>query len=569
MASPPAPPLAMAPEPHTPPITPQRITDDLDRLLEVLPAPVRAALQPPEAREQLLEVVLDLGRLPEARYPGRAVALGEAVIERADLEAVVERLGAFGGDNRAGIERTLHRISAIRNRTGSIVGLTCRVGRAVFGTVAMVRDLMDTGQSLLLMGRPGVGKTTALREIARVLADELGKRVVVIDTSNEIAGDGDIPHPAIGRARRMQVARPELQHQVMIEAVENHMPEVIVIDEIGTELEAQAARTIAERGVMLVATAHGNELANLVKNPTLSDLVGGIESVTLGDEEARRRRSQKTVLERAAEPTFPLAVEMHSRHRWLVHRDVARTVDLLLRGQLPRPQVRELDGEGRLQLSEATPVAPAAPAPGPARHPSQPRRPAPLAAVPLPDPTGGRSGASTEPEPAAAPALRVFCTGVSEALVEQAIRSRRLAVQCSDRVEESDAVLAVRQQLGRDPQVRRSAQAAAVPILVIKADTLPQIQRGLERLLQRRDGPDGPEDTAQATLPSAADDDLAALEECRLAVEQLVLPEGRPVELLPRTERVRRLQAELAAHYQLASADFGSGRQQRLRIFPR
>jgi stage III sporulation protein SpoIIIAA len=266
------------------PITPQRITDDLDRLLEVLPEAVRQALAPPEAREQLLEVVLDLGRVPEARYPGRAVSLGDAVVERADLAAVVEQLGAFGGDNRAGIERTLHRISAIRNRTGTIVGLTCRVGRAVFGTVAMVRDLMDSGQSLLLMGRPGVGKTTALREIARVLADELGKRVVVIDTSNEIAGDGDIPHPAIGRARRMQVARPELQHQVMIEAVENHMPEVIVIDEIGTELEAQAARTIAERGVMLVATAHGNELANLVKNPTLSDLVGGIESVTLGDE---------------------------------------------------------------------------------------------------------------------------------------------------------------------------------------------------------------------------------------------------------------------------------------------
>ncbi|MFM8674763.1 MAG: AAA family ATPase, partial [Vulcanococcus sp.] len=241
-------------------MTPQRITDDLDRLLEVLPAAVREALQPPEARDQLLEVVLDLGRVPEARYPGRAVALGEAVVERRDLEAVVQRLGAFGGDNRAGIERTLHRISAIRNRTGAIVGLTCRVGRAVYGTVAMVRDLMDSGQSLLLMGRPGVGKTTALREIARVLADELGKRVVVIDTSNEIAGDGDIPHPAIGRARRMQVARPELQHQVMIEAVENHMPEVIVIDEIGTELEAQAARTIAERGVMLVATAHGNEL---------------------------------------------------------------------------------------------------------------------------------------------------------------------------------------------------------------------------------------------------------------------------------------------------------------------
>ena len=549
-----------------PPISTQRITDDLDRLLEVLPAAVRDALQAPAARDQLLEVVLDLGRVPEARYPGRAVALGEAVVDRSDLEAVVQRLGAFGGDNRAGIERTLHRISAIRNRTGAIVGLTCRVGRAVFGTVAMVRDLMDSGQSLLLMGRPGVGKTTALREIARVLADELGKRVVVIDTSNEIAGDGDIPHPAIGRARRMQVARPELQHQVMIEAVENHMPEVIVIDEIGTELEAQAARTIAERGVMLVATAHGNELANLVKNPTLSDLVGGIESVTLGDEEARRRRSQKTVLERAAEPTFPLAVEMHSRHRWSVHRDVARTVDLLLRGQLPKPQVRELDGDGRLQLREA--------ADSPAEAPQRPRlaapapviRAAPLAAVPMPDPDAPR------PEPSATPpaaALQVFCAGVSDTLAEQAIRSRRLAVQLCHAVEEADAVLAVRQQLGRDPQVRRSAQAAAVPILVIKADTLPQIQRGLERLLQRRGGDDPAAEPGSAAASGSGDDELAALEECRLAVEQLVLPQGRPVELLPRSPRVRQLQAELAAHYQVATAEFGSGSQQRLRIFPR
>jgi stage III sporulation protein SpoIIIAA len=556
------------PEPRAP-ITPQRVTDDLDRLLAVLPVAVRQALATAEAREQLLEVVLDLGRIPEARYPGRAVALGEAAVQRSDLAAVVEQLGAFGGDNRAGIECTLHRISAIRNRTGDIVGLTCRVGRAVFGTVAMVRDLMDSGASLLLMGRPGVGKTTALREIARVLADDLGKRVVVIDTSNEIAGDGDIPHPAIGRARRMQVARPELQHQVMIEAVENHMPEVIVIDEIGTELEAQAARTIAERGVMLVATAHGNELANLVKNPTLSDLIGGIESVTLGDEEARRRRTQKTVLERAAEPTFPLAVEMHSRHRWLVHRDVARTVDLLLRGQQARPQVRELDADGQLHLRESP-----APSPRPVALASPPAvRPA-LAAVPLPDPSSpGRASnraptAAPEPAPARtgvgdARPLQLFCSGVSQQLLEQAVRSRRLPVQQVPQVEDADAVLSVRQQLGRDPEVRRQAQASGVPILVIKSDTLPQIQRGLERLLERQGS-----GSANPPATSTADDELAALEECRLAVEQVVLPQGRPVELLPRSERLRQLQAELAARYRVGAAVFGSGRQQRLRLFP-
>jgi nucleoside-triphosphatase THEP1 len=456
----------------------------------------------------------------------------------------------------------------------------------VFGTVAMVRDLMDSAQSLLLMGRPGVGKTTALREIARVLADELGKRVVVIDTSNEIAGDGDIPHPAIGRARRMQVARPELQHQVMIEAVENHMPEVIVIDEIGTELEAQAARTIAERGVMLVATAHGNELANLVKNPTLSDLVGGIESVTLGDEEARRRRTQKTVLERAAEPTFPLAVEMHSRHRWLVHRDVARTVDLLLRGQLPRPQVRELDGDGRLLLREtpqvAAPHRPEAPASASAARSAPRPGPARLAPVPLPDPAAGRGPREELPRSNAAISdqhpLQLCVAGLTPQLLEQAIRSRRLPVQPIEAVEEADALLAVRQGLSQTPELRRRAQAAGVPILVIKADTLPQIQRGLERLLQRHGtgSAEEPDDLGNDGGPEAppahgggADDALAALEECRLAVEQLVIAQGRPVELLPRSAAVREMQAELAARYQLTSAVFGSGRQQRLRIFPR
>jgi stage III sporulation protein SpoIIIAA len=542
--------------------SPQGITDDLDRLLAVLPAAVAAALPCGQEREQLLEVVLDLGRVPEARYPGRVMELGERPIERGDLAAVVERLGAFGGDNRAGIERTLHRISAIRNRSGEIVGLTCRVGRAVFGTVAMVRDLLDAGRSLLLMGRPGVGKTTALREIARVLADELGKRVVVIDTSNEIAGDGDIPHPAIGRARRMQVARPELQHQVMIEAVENHMPEVIVIDEIGTELEALAARTIAERGVVLVATAHGNALDNLIKNPTLSDLVGGIQSVTLGDEEARRRRTQKTVLERAAEPTFPLAVEMHSRGRWLVHVDVAATVDALLRGQAERPQVRELAEDGRVHVQVGRP--PAAPAQGAALAfvtGPVPVRPRPLSQpLPQPQPQDPRPAAAVEPPSP----LRVYGAGIPPRLLEQVVRGRSLPVQVVAGLEEADVVLSVRQQLGRDPEVRRRARELGLPILVIKSAAMPQLQRALERLLERHRGGGG----LPASPPVAGDDPLGAMEECRLAVEQVVLATGQPVELLPRSEEIRRMQAELAARYRLRTAVFGRGEQQRLRVFP-
>jgi stage III sporulation protein SpoIIIAA len=559
----------------------QRVTDDLDRLLEVLPLTVQRALAAPEGREQLLEVVLDLGRPPEARYPGRAQVLGEAPIERSDLAEILRRLGPFGGDNRAGIERTLHRISAIRNRTGEVVGLTCRVGRAVFGTVALVRDLLDSGQSLLLMGRPGVGKTTALREIARVLADDLGRRVVVIDTSNEIAGDGDIPHPAIGRARRMQVARPELQHQVMIEAVENHMPEVIVIDEIGTELEAQAARTIAERGVQLVATAHGNELANLIRNPTLSDLVGGIQSVTLGDEEARRRRTQKTVLERAAEPTFPLAVEMHSRQRWSVHREVALTVDLLLRGQSARPQVRELGPGGQVRLAEPTAVPETASRPAYAA-PAAPtsRR---LAPVPLPDPLAPSPHAAAATAPATAPApatamatapalapagpLRLCGVGLSARALEEAVRSRAWPVQVVGDPDQADALLSLRGQLGRDPGLRRRARDLGLPILVIKSDSLHQLQRAIERLLERRQGGEAPAGGAAAG-GADPDDAHAAMEECRLAVEKVVLPQGQPVELLPRSERVRSMQAELVSRYRLRSAVFGRGLHQRLRVFP-
>lgn len=540
----------------------ERITDDLQRLLALLPTAVQEVLASADRRDQLLEVVLDLGRIPEARYPGRSVELGGRCLERQDLLEMVSRIGQFGADNRAGIERTLHRISAIRNRSGDVIGLTCRVGRAVFGTVAIVRDLLDSGESLLLMGRPGVGKTTALREIARVLADDLHKRVVVIDTSNEIAGDGDIPHPAIGRARRMQVARPELQHQVMIEAVENHMPEVIVIDEIGTELEAQAARTIAERGVMLVATAHGNALANLIKNPTLCDLVGGIESVTLGDDEARRRRTQKTVLERAAEPTFPLAVEMHSRHRWAVHDDVGRTVDLLLRGQSPRPQERELMADGGVRLIDPEPSTP-----------QPPQRLPALAVVPLPDPSRSvpRNHDHQKAPTAEAPReakLQVLCCGLSRQRLEEAVRCHGWPVCAVDDLACADVLLSVRQGLGRQPELRRQAREAGVPILVIKSDSLAQVERALERLLNRQplprkdlgpEGASGQRDRADA---------LAALEECRLAVEQIVMPQGRPVELLPRNENVLQMQADLVARYSLQSDVYGSSDQRRLRVFP-
>jgi hypothetical protein len=407
-----------------------------------------------------------------------------------------------------------------------------------------------------------------LREIARVLADEMQRRVVVIDTSNEIAGDGDIPHPAIGRARRMQVSSPEHQHQVMIEAVENHMPEVIVIDEIGTELEAMAARTIAERGVMLVATAHGNALANLIKNPTLSDLVGGIQSVTLGDDEARRRRTQKTVLERAAEPTFPLAVEMHSRHRWSIHADVAATVDQLLRGQQPRVEQRELTSEGGMRRFEPEDLK------GPVRRPSiavasSSLSPSPGSlSAPIPPSLSPLDSPNCQPgdEAVRTSALQVLCCGITPQLVEQAIRRHRWPACLVDDLCDADVVLSVRQGLGRVSALRRQAKDQHVPILVIKADTLPQIERALERLLSRRDS--APDPSSIRVELSGHDDELAGLEECRLAIEQVVMPQARPVELVPRTERVRGMQAELVNRYRLRCDVFGQAEHCRLRVFP-
>src|SRR3989338_8789456 len=324
---------------------------DLPLMLDVLPDKLRASLEKHNLAG-LIEIVMDLGRLPEARFfGGMRVELGSEPVTLGDINYGVNRLGDFTSDNRAGIARTLHRISCVRNRKGEIIGLTCRVGRTVTGTIDLIRDFVESNKSILLLGPPGVGKTTKLREMARVLADDLSRRVIVIDTSNEIAGDGDIPHAGIGRARRMQVAAPEHQHAVMIEAVENHTTEVIIIDEIGTELEAAAARTIAERGVQLIGTAHGNALENLLKNPTLSDLVGGIQTVTLGDEEAKRRGTQKTILERAAKPTFDIAVEILDHQRLAVHQDVALAVDNLLRGRALFPEIRKLDkSTGKIEV---------------------------------------------------------------------------------------------------------------------------------------------------------------------------------------------------------------------------
>ncbi len=495
----------------------REITDDLDLLLRVMPPHLRDALHRQADLRHLIEIVMDLGRKPEARFPTFAVDLSDQAIVREDIDYVIHRVGTFTQDNRAGIERTLHRISAIRNRRDTVVGLTCRVGRAVYGTVDILRDVVESGKSLLLLGRPGVGKTTLLRESARVLSKELNKRVIIVDTSNEIAGDGDIPHPGIGNSRRMQVPRPELQHAVMIEAVENHMPEVIVIDEIGTEAEALASRTIAERGVQLIATAHGNSIDNLLMNPTLSDLLGGIHAVTLGDEEARRRGTQKTVLERKAPPTFDTLVEIRNRDEFSVFHETASVVDAFLRGRKIRPEVRVRRPEGFEVLEEAV------------TEPEPKKRKASEAREP-------REEERTE-EPGARKTVRIYPYGVSKDRLTRAIHDLHVPAAIAKTPKDADVVLTLKAHEKRQPRTLKDLEDQGLEISIIRSNTVSQMKTylmntfGLEDRKSEEDG---------------------AISETQEAVDR-VLSFGKPIELSPQSSHIRRIQ-----HLYIEQAGLGS-----------
>ena len=528
------------------------VQEELEQLLQVLPPRVTAALQQRDDLDSLLEVVLDLGRPPEARYPSGDARLDDQEVSREDLDYLVSLVGDFGGDNRAGIERTLHRISAIRNRKGQVVGITCRVGRSVYGTIRIIEDLVFSGKNILLLGRPGVGKTTMLREVARVLADDALKRVIIVDTSNEIAGDGDVPHPAIGHARRMQVPTPTEQHGVMIEAVENHMPQVIIIDEMGAETEAAAARTIAERGVQLVATAHGNTLDNLIMNPTLSDLIGGVQTVTLGDQEARFRGTQKTVLERKAPPTFDVVVEIQSWEQVAVHDDVAQVVDQWLRGFQIAPEVRQLDEAGQVsrsldasRRSENTP---------PPWSPEQTR--------PGPSPEPGAWDQPQWPGPAPAPAndrtldARVFLFGVSPDKLETAQAETGLTIEVARELRRATVVLTTKNHYRRGAQLVRVAESTGTPVYVLRKNTMNQVMDFL-RTLAREQGLD-----VRSTRRSDAEDNESrvsidrAMEEAEQAAQRVAGGEFS-VQLSPQRAYVRRLQHMLAERFSLASTSRG------------
>jgi stage III sporulation protein SpoIIIAA len=493
--------------------------EEVELLARALPTDLARALHERTDPTELLEIVLDLGREPEARVPGREVLLADRTVTAADLEHVANNVGQFGDDNRAGIERTLHRVSAIRNRSGRITGLTMRVGRAVTGTGEIIRDIVVSGQSILLLGRPGIGKTTMLRECARLLADELRKRVVIVDTSNEIGGDGDIPHPGIGRARRMQVKTPLLQHAVMIEAVENHMPEVIVIDEIGTELEAAAARTIAERGVQLIATAHGQTLENLLINPTLNDLLGGIQSVTLSDEEARRRGTQKSVLERKAPPTFDVLVEIQDRDRVAIHMPLAEVVDTALRGPLLTPKIRLRTREGRVISNVDSPTV--------------------VAADPPATPSAGKP-------------LGIFPYGVSRHHVEQSIRDLELPVRVLGNLDGAGAVLTLKNHYRRRPDSLRQAESRGLPIHILKSNSVTQIRDALSRIY----GVDKRDEATTRALAEAA----SAIKAVKTTL--------RPVEISPQNAYLRRLQHQLVSENELSARSTGKEPQRRLRITP-
>ncbi len=547
-------------------MTQRRITDDLQALLDVLPPPISAAVHTANNSDNLLEIVLDLGRVPVARFVNGEVALTQAEITREDLDSVVAAIGEFDADNRAGMERTLHRISAIRNRHNHIVGLTCRVGRAVYGTIDIIQDLVESGKSILLLGKPGIGKTTMLRESARILAENL--RVIIVDTSNEIGGDGDVPHPAVGKARRMQVAKPSLQHEVMIEAVENHNPEVIIIDEIGRELEALAARTIAERGVQLVATAHGRTLENLLLNPTLSDLIGGIESVTLSDEEARRRGTQKTVLERRSPPTFDVLVEIQERDRMHIHADVATAVDTLVRGYPLEPEVRYRNPDGEVVVEKPAPPPASRAVPQTNRRASTSGDTQPVSrnlVTPVPVSngyTGQRSplmrlDAEEIPYPnvsrAAAKPIRVYPYGVARNRLIQASKHLSVPALVVNNLEEADVLITLRTYYRSRQQPVVEAEARSMPIYVLRANTINQMEQSLAELFN-----------LSVESGSVEWDVIAA--QTQVAI-QSILNGQRFVDLPPAAANIRRMQHEMVRQAELVSHSYGKEPNRRVRIY--
>ncbi|MDP7088564.1 MAG: R3H domain-containing nucleic acid-binding protein [Dehalococcoidia bacterium] len=535
--------------------------------MSIFPDAIAESLRKRQDIGDLVEVILDLGRNAEARFPLKQIPLSEIEVSRNEISHVVQQVGHFGDDNRAGIERTLHRISVMRNRAGEPVGLTCRVGRAVYGSVRLIEDLIRSGKSVLILGRPGVGKTTILRETARVLADEAKKRVVIVDTSNEIAGDGDVPHPAIGRARRMQVGNTGLQHNVMIEGVENHMPEVIVIDEMGTELEAIAARTIAERGVQLVATAHGNSLTNVVSNPTLSDLVGGTQTVTLGDIEARRRRTQKTVLERKHDPTFDIVVEIRERNVVAIHPEVGTAVDRMLRGISIPQEARRLQQNGLVETKiEEMPGTESefqsAPFDVNALSLQQPQQNRSVSRREKTTTNGinqsNRNFSESEVELKIAnqSATSVFAFGIPKNTIIDVIGELNVPVNLVDFADAAEIFVTTKSHYSRRPSAIRKAERDGTAVHVLRRGTKEQIRQWVKRFIKEEEKQTHNINNNDFENIDQRGRSRAAIKETEAAISRVVSGEQR-IELMAQPPYVRRLQHGLAARNNLGSASTG------------
>lgn len=520
--------------------------NDLDRLVEILPEKIRTQIDYPKM-DDVIEIVVDIGRPPEIRHSdGKIEYLGNTDVTYEDIDYITSRVQEFTSDNRSGIPGTLHRISAIRNRQNRIVGLTCRIGRVVTGTISCIKDICLQNKSILFLGRPGVGKTTKLREISRLVADELGKRVVIVDTSNEIAGDGDTPHPAVGHARRMQVRQPEYQKDIMIEAVENHTPEVIVVDEIGTEAEAQAARTIAERGVMLIATAHGNSLESLIKNPTLSDLVGGIQSVTLGDDEAKRRSSQKTVLEREKQPTFDIVIEILDRNTLAVYKDTTEAVDYILRGWPIRPEIRKVDKSYELQKQET----------------AEEKAPTVIDKINALDkkiehPESLKFSFSRQKYVEEVKKYKkIYLYAVSRSIAEKVIERLDLNAEITRNLDDADIVIAHKNFIKGGAKVLSTAEESRLQIFYVKTNSMAQIQKVIKEALDIVELHD------HQTFYDITE---KALDEAKKAIDK-ILAGATDVELTPQNTRIRKLQHELVEQHNLESKSIGEGTNRHLRI---